>query len=382
MAGEAASTAPRIAFVDLARQQERLGRRLTDRMDAVLAHGAYIMGPEVAELEAELARFSGATHVISCSSGTDALLLLLMAWGIGPGDAVFVPTYTFSATAEVVALTGATPIFCDVDAATFNLDVATFEAAVDRVVAAGRLRPAAVIPVDLFGQPADHAAILPLAKRHGLRILSDAAQSFGATRDGHAVGTMGDATATSFFPAKPLGCYGDGGAVLTDDEELADIVRSLRVHGKGAHKYDAVRVGLTARLDTLQAAVLLAKLEVFPDELRARDAVASRYTELLGEYVVTPTLAEGVRSSWAQYTIRTGQRDALAAGLSQRGIPTAIYYPTPVDRQPAYQAVAAEHSGPCPVARDLAGSVLSLPMHPYLTADEQQRIADAVLAIL
>lgn len=371
-----------IAFIDLARQQQRLGRRLTDRMDAVLAHGGYIMGPEIAELEAELARFSGARHVVSCSSGTDALLLLLMAWGIGPGDAVFVPTYTFTATAEVVALTGATPVFCDVEATSFNLDVTSLETAIERTLADGRLRPCVVIPVDLFGQPADYARIVPIARRHGLRVLADAAQSFGAHRDGLNVGTMGDATATSFFPAKPLGCYGDGGAVLTNDDELAAIVRSLRVHGKGAHKYDAVRIGLAARLDTLQAAVLLAKLEVFADELGARDAVADRYTELLGDVVTTPALSTGVRSSWAQYTVRTADRDRLAAGLQQRGIPTAIYYPKPIDRQPAYRDVAAAHSAACPVAAELGTQALSLPMHPYLTEDEQQRIAGAVSEVL
>lgn len=381
MAAETAvgATTVEIAFVDLERQKERLGERLSTRLQAVLDHGRYIMGPEVGELEERLVQRCGARHAITCSSGTDALRMILMAWGIGPGDAVFVPAYTFTSTAEVVALCGAVPVFCDVEADSFTMDPDALERAIARTVDAAQLRPAAVIPVDLFGAPADYDRIGAIAGRHGIRVLADAAQSFGAVRDGRAVGTFGDATATSFFPAKPLGCYGDGGAILTDDEELAHTLRSIRVHGQGAHKYDAVRIGLTARLDTMQAAVLLAKLEVFDDELEERDRIAATYTEALAPFVVTPSVPTATRSAWAQYTVRTEQRDALAEGLRHRGVPTAIYYPTPLDRQTAYRGYAEEYGSPCETAATLAATSLSLPMHPYLRPDEQQHIIEATV---
>ncbi len=381
MAAETAvgATTVGIAFVDLERQKERLGERLSTRLQAVLDHGRYIMGPEVGELEERLVQRCGARHAITCSSGTDALRMILMAWGIGPGDAVFVPAYTFTSTAEVVALCGAVPVFCDVEADSFTMDPDALERAIARTVDAAQLRPAAVIPVDLFGAPADYDRIGAIAGRHGIRVLADAAQSFGAVRDGRAVGTFGDATATSFFPAKPLGCYGDGGAILTDDEELAHTLRSIRVHGQGAHKYDAVRIGLTARLDTMQAAVLLAKLEVFDDELEERDRIAATYTEALAPFVVTPSVPTATRSAWAQYTVRTEQRDALAEGLRHRGVPTAIYYPTPLDRQTAYRGYAEEYGSPCETAATLAATSLSLPMHPYLRPDEQQHTIEATV---
>lgn len=381
MAAETAvgATTVEIAFIDLERQKERLGERLSARLQAVLDHGRYIMGPEVGELEERLAQRCGARHAITCSSGTDALRMVLMAWGVGPGDAVFVPAYTFTSTAEVVALSGAVPIFCDVEADDFTMVPDALERAIVRTIDAGQLRPAAVIPVDLFGIPADYGRINAIAERHGVPVLADAAQSFGAVRDGRAVGTFGDATATSFFPAKPLGCYGDGGAIFTDDEGLALDLRSIRVHGQGAHKYDAVRIGLTARLDTIQAAVLLAKLEVFDDELEERDRIAATYTEALAPFVVTPTIPPATRSAWAQYTVRAGQRDQLSEGLGRSGVPTAIYYPTPLDRQTAYRGFAEEHGSPCETAAGLATTSLSLPMHPYLRPEEQQHVIDAVV---
>lgn len=371
-----------ISFVDLERQRRRLGDRLSARLDAVLEHGRFIMGPEVGELEERLADRCGARHAITCSSGTDALRMVLMAWGIGPGHAVFVPAYTFTSTAEVVALCGAVPVFCDVHADDFTMDPDALERAIERTLDAGRLRPGAVIPVDLFGTPADYDRISAIAALHEIPVLSDAAQSFGAVRDGRAVGTFGEATATSFFPAKPLGCYGDGGAILVEDEALAAALRSIRVHGQGAHKYDAVRIGLTARLDTMQAAVLLAKLEVFDDELEERDRIAAVYTRALGPFVTTPTVPSGTRSAWAQYTVRTQKRDRLAEGLRHSGVPTAVYYPAPLDRQTAYRGFAEEHGSVCETAAELAATSLSLPMHPYLRPDEQQHVIDSVARIV
>lgn len=367
-----------VPFVDLAAQQLRLAGPLDVRIRAVLAHGRYIMGPEVFELEAALAERTGARHVITCSSGTDALLMALMAWGIGPGDAVFVPTFTFTATAEVVALLGATPVFCDVDPRRFNLDATSLEAALTAVDEEGTLRPAAVIPVDLFGQPADYSAIAAVVGTRRLKILADAAQSFGASVSRRKVGTFGDATATSFFPAKPLGCYGDGGAIFTDDDAMAETLRSLRVHGKGSHKYDAVRVGLTARLDTIQAAVLLAKLDIFDEELATRQQVANSYTESLKELVTCPDVPDGTTSAWAQYTIALEGRDDLAQALRGAGIPTAIYYPTPIDQQPAYSEAAGQFGVRCSIAADLATKVLSIPMGPYLSRTQQRRVVSAI----
>lgn len=384
MAVEAAASSDfsGISFVDLERQQRRLGDRLSARIQAVFDHGRYIMGPEIGELEERLAERCGARHAVTCSSGTDALRMVLMAWGIGPGHAVFVPAYTFASTAEVVALSGAVPVFCDVNADDFTMDADELERVIARTMEDGKLRPGAVIPVDLFGTPADYDRISAIASRHGIPVLADAAQSFGAVRDGRPVGTFGDATATSFFPAKPLGCFGDGGAILIDDDGLASDLRSIRVHGQGAHKYDAVRIGLTARLDTLQAAVLLAKLEVFDDELEERGQIAAAYTRALGSFVTAPTVRSGTRSAWAQYTVRTSHRDRLAEGLARSGVPTAIYYPTPLDRQTAYRGFAHHHSFPCETAAALAKTSLSLPMHPYLRAGEQQHVIETVAKIL
>jgi dTDP-4-amino-4,6-dideoxygalactose transaminase len=320
--------------------------------------------------------------VVTCASGTDALVLVLMAQGIGPGDAVICPSFTFTATAEVVALVGATPVFADVDEKSFNLDPASLQRACAAAREAG-LRPKAVIPVDLFGQSADYDRIMPIAEAENLFVLDDAAQAFGATYKNRRLGVLAPATATSFFPAKPLGCYGDGGAVITDDEELAHVIRSLRVHGEGRGKYDCVRIGLNGRMDTIQAAVLLEKLKIFPEELLARERIARRYSVRLGDVATVPRLAPGSTSVWAQYTIRvaSGRRDELAAALKACGIPTAVHYPIPLHRQEAYQRFPVAAGG-APVSERLAEEVISLPMHAYLDPATQDRIIDAVRGAL
>ena len=367
-----------IPFIDVAAQRRRLGRAIDDAVARVLAHCQFIHGPEVRALEAELAAFCGARHAIACSSGTDALFLVLMAWEIGPGDAVICPAFTFCATAEVVALCGATPVMADVDAETFNLDPASLERAVATAKKLG-LKPRAVIPVDLFGLPADHDGIAAVAAAHDLLVLDDAAQSFGATYRGRKLGALAAATATSFFPAKPLGCYGDGGAIMTDDDDLAARLKSLRVHGEGTDKYDAARIGITGRLDTIQAAVLLEKLRIFPDEIVARNAAAQRYASGLEGVARLPRVGNELTSVWAQYTIRLapGRRDALAATLKEEGIPTAIYYAKPLHRQAAYRAFPVVDGG-VPVSERLAEEVISLPMHAYLEEPVQDRIVAAV----
>ena len=372
----AAAPAP-IAFIDLDAQRRRLGSRLDAAIARVLAHGRFIMGPEIAELEARLAAFCGARHAIACASGTDALALGLMAKGIGPGDAVLMPGFTFVATAEPVAWLGAVPVFLDVLPDTFNLDPACLEQGV-RTARAEGLTPRAVIAVDLFGQPADYDAIEAICARHGLWLMADAAQSFGATYRQRRVGTLGAIAATSFFPAKPLGCYGDGGCVFTDDDELAEAMRSLRVHGQGRDKYDNVRIGVNARLDTLQAAILLEKLAIFADELAAREAVAARY-EALREVVQVPRVIAQATSAWAQYTVVVEGvgRDALGAALKDEGIPTAVYYPRPLNLQSAYRHYPVAGGG-LPVAEQLSRQVLSLPIHPYLEPEIQAHIVDAV----
>ena len=368
-----------IPFIDVAAQRRRLGSAIDDAVSRVLAHCQFVQGPEVRALEAELAAFCGARHVVGCASGTDALLLVLMAWEIGPGDAVICPAFTFCATAEVVALLGATPVLADVDAATFNLDPASLERAVATAKRRG-LKPRAVIPVDLFGQPADHDAIAAIAAAHGLLVLDDAAQAFGATYRGRKLGALATATATSFFPAKPLGCYGDGGAVFTDDDALAARVKSLRVHGESPNdKYDAARIGITGRLDTIQAAILLEKLKIFPEEIAARGKVAARYADRLAGVAILPRVGNESTSVWAQYTIRLapGRRDALAATLRAQGIPTAVYYAKPLHRQAAYRDFPVADGG-LPVSERLADEVISLPMHAYLDPPVQDRIIEAV----
>jgi dTDP-4-amino-4,6-dideoxygalactose transaminase len=367
-----------IPFIDVAAQRRRLGRAIDEAIARVLAHCQFIHGPEVREFEAELAAFCGARHAIGCASGTDALLLVLLAKGIGPGDAVICPDFTFTATAEVVALLGATPVFADVDETSFTLAPESLVRAAAAARALG-LRPRAVIPVDLFGQPADHDAIAAVAAAEDLFVLDDAAQAFGATYKNRRLGALALATATSFFPAKPLGCYGDGGAVLTDDDELADAMRSLRMHGEGRDKYDCVRIGINGRLDTIQAAILIEKLKIFPEEMVARERIARRYSAELADVVTVPKLARGLTSVWAQYTIRLapGRRDALAATLKSQGIPTAVYYHTPLHRQVAYRHFPVADGG-VPVSERLTEEVISLPMHAYLDEETQDRIIAAV----
>jgi len=368
---------PPIPFIDVAAQRRRLGAAIDDAVTRVLNHCQFILGPEVRTFESDLAAFCGARHVVTCASGTDALVLALRAMGIGAGDAVLCPSFTFCATAEVAALVGATPVFVDVDAKTFNIDANGIAGAVETARQAG-LNPKAIIPVDLFGLPADHAAIRAAAAAANLLVLDDAAQSFGATCDNRRLGTFGLCTATSFFPAKPLGCYGDGGAVMTDDDGLADIMRSLRVHGQGSDKYDNVRIGLASRLDTMQAAILIEKLKIFPDEIDARNATARRYNEGLSDVAIVPAVPPGMTSVWAQYTIRVqgGRRDALAAELKAERIPTAIYYPIPLHRQQAYKQYPVGKGGVA-VSDRLADEVISLPMHAYLDPPTQDRIIDA-----
>ncbi|UZP66654.1 DegT/DnrJ/EryC1/StrS family aminotransferase [Desulfovibrio mangrovi] len=383
-------------FVDLNAQFERIEQEVRNRIDAVLKHGKYIMGPEVNQLEKELASFCGASHALSCASGTDALLLPLMAWGIGPGDAVFVPNFTFFATAEVVSLLGATPIFVDVDPVTFCMDPDKLQDAIAAVETGNaslhplpqlstshRLVPRAVIPVDLFGIAAHYEKIIPVAKSAGLYVLQDAAQSFGCEWDGRRACAMGcDAAATSFFPAKPLGCYGDGGAVFTEDPELAEVMKSLRVHGKGAHKYDNIRIGMNGRLDTIQAAILLAKLEVFEDELERRQQVADLYQSRLAacSNLTLPSVPIGRKSAWAQYSLLSSNRESVLEALKERGIPTAIYYPTPLPFLTAYKSYNY-HPDDFPVASRLSEEIFSVPFHPYLSEDSVAFIADTLTSI-
>jgi dTDP-4-amino-4,6-dideoxygalactose transaminase len=369
---------PAIAFIDLKAQRRRLGASIDAAIGRVLDHGQFILGPEVVECETKLAVFAGCRHAITCASGTDALLLPLMAKGVGPGDAVFVPAFTFVATAEAPALLGAVPVFVDVLADSFNMDPASLITAVAWAKTQG-LTPKAVIPVDLFGQPADYPAIEAIARADGMFLLADACQSFGAGLHGRAVGSLGDATAASFFPAKPLGCYGDGGAVFTDDDGLADLMRSIRVHGQGKDRYDNVRLGLNGRFDTIQASIILEKLTIFPDEIAARQRIARRYSQALGLAAQTPSVIDGATSVWAQYTLCADDRDGLAIHLKDAGIPTAIYYPIPLSRQTGYRHYPSAPGG-TPVSEDLATRVISLPMHPYLDETTQDRIVAAVLS--
>src|SRR4051794_17163713 len=372
-----------VPFIDIAAQRHRLGRSIDEAVSRVLTHCQFINGPEVTALEAALAAFSGAKHVVSCASGTDALLMVLMAKNLGPGDAVLCPSFTFCATGEAVALTGAAPVFVDVDESTFNMDPASLKRGIATARQRG-LKPRGVIVVDLFGQSADHDAIGAAAEAEGLFVLDDAAQGFGASYKGRKLGTFGLATATSFFPAKPLGCYGDGGAIFTDDDELANTLRSIRVHGQGTDKYDNVRLGMTGRLDTIQAAVLIEKLKIFDDEIAARNEVADRYTRGLGNDVMAPHVTGGNTSVWAQYTIRLpagADRDGFAAALKAQGIPTNVYYAKSLHQQTAFRDFPIVGAG-LPVSEQLSRDVISLPMHPYLDEATQERIIKAVRGTL
>jgi dTDP-4-amino-4,6-dideoxygalactose transaminase len=340
------------------------------------------MGPEVKSLEEDLKNFCGAKHCITVANGTEALAMPLMAKHVRPGEAILVPSFTFAATAEVVAWLGATPIFVDVDQDTFTMTIESFEAGIAKAKALG-LKPVAVIPVDLFGQAADYDLIEQIAAAHGLWVMSDAAQSFGGAYKSKKIGTLGHVTATSFFPSKPLGCYGDGGAIFTDDDDMAAILKSLRVHGQGSDKYDNIRIGLNARLDTLQAAVLIEKLKILDDEIKARNEIAARYSSALAEYVPVPLVVEGNYSAWAQYTIRVPaqKRSAIMAALKEEGVPTMIYYPKPLHRQTAYRDFPVAGNG-LPVSERLADEVLSLPMHPYLDQATQDRIVTTLISII
>ena len=366
-----------VPFIDLRAQY----RRLKADIDAALAHvlddGRFVLGPPVEELEAALAARAGAAHAVTCASGTDALLVALMAEGIGPGDAVFVPGFTFPATAGVVSLVGAAPVFVDVTEKSCMMDPADLAAGAARVAAEGRLTPRAVIAADLFGQAADYDALAPIAAEQGLLLIDDAAQSFGGTSGGRPVGALAPVTATSFYPAKPLGGYGDGGALFTDDAARASIWRSIRQHGQGEGKYDIVRVGLNSRLDTLQAAILLVKLAAFDAEIDARERVATLYDSVLAGVVGLPGRLPGRRSTWAQYTIRLERRDEVQAALAAQGIPSAIHYPVPMHLQPAYRA-HGESPGSLPVSERLSRQVLCLPMHADLDEATATRIAHAV----
>ena len=365
-----------IPFVDLKAQYQHLKPEIDARIQAVLDHGKFIMGPEVIELEQALAEFAGARHAIGVSSGSDALLVALMACGIGPGKAVFLPGFTFTATAEVVLLTGATPVFVDVKADSFNMDAVDLEAKI-AALDPDRLLPTAVMPVDLFGLPADYDTITAIAEQHHMVVIGDAAQSFGGRWRGRPVGSLARISCTSFFPAKPLGGYGDGGAIFTDDDELAEIMRSIRTHGAGRQKYEIVRLGLNARLDTLQAAILLPKLAIFADEIEQRHTLAAYYNAALSDVVQTPMTPNDAQSTWAQYTIQLDNRDGVAAQLKEQGIPTAIYYPRPMDQQTAYREYS-DGPGSLTTCEMLSDRVLSLPMHAYMAEDTAAQICRAV----
>ncbi len=370
-----------IPFLDLKAQQVRIAADLKPRIDAVLAHCQFVLGPEVVELEQKLAAFCGAAHCVSVSSGTDALQIAMMAEEIGRGDAVFLPAFTYTATAEVPLVLGATPVFVDIDPHTFQIDPSHLRARIEEVKAAGKLRPRAVIGVDLFGQPADWPQLRAIAEEFGLFTLDDCAQAFGAIHHGVRLGAAADATATSFFPSKPFGAYGDGGALFTDSDERAALYRSLRTHGEGAARYEVLRTGMNGRLDTLQAAVLLSKLTVFEEELDARARIAAVYDSRLGNAVTTPARVPNSVSAWAIYAIllKDGEsRDRMQAGLKAAGVPSAIYYPRPLHHQPAY---ASAHDGtPLPISEDISTRIMALPLHPDLTHHDIDRICTAVLA--
>lgn len=382
-----------IRFIDLKTQQQRILPRLLERWQDVLEHGQYILGHENSQLESKLAEYAGVRHAIACSSGTDALLMPLMAYGVGPGDAVFTTPFTFVATAEVIALLGATPVFVDIDPRTFNLDPAQLELAIEAVVKRdpsvyplprqavdGQLTPKGIIPVDLFGLPADYNPICTVAQKHGLFVLEDAAQSFGAEYKGRKTCSLGDVAATSFFPAKPLGCYGDGGAIFTNDEALMEKLLSIRVHGQGRDRYENIRLGLNGRLDTLQAAVLLCKLEIFDDEIQRRRSIAKRYSSLLaqkGVPVQLPLVPDSAKSVWAQYSLLSTDRQHLLDKLQKKGIPHAIYYPIPLHRQGMFHHL--QYTPSCFAESErISREIFSLPFHPYLSESAVERITSCL----
>ncbi len=364
-------------FIDLGAQRARIRDRLRAAIDSVVDDGRYILGPQVAEFEKKIAAYVGTRHAVACANGTDALLLPLYAHGIGPGDAVFVPSFTFAATAEVVALAKAEPVFVDVDADTYNIDIASLEAAIAMVKKEGRLKPKAIIPVDLFGLAADYGAIMRIAAREDLLVVEDAAQSIGGRADATMCGAFGHVAGTSFYPAKPLGCYGDGGAMFTNDDTLAERLRSFAFHGKGETQYDNIHIGINSRLDTLQAAILIEKLAILEDEMEARRRVAQRYAEGLGDVVKAAGNPGEGRSAWAQYAIETPKRDGLKAHLQEKGIPSVIYYVKPLHSQVAYRDFPRTPTG-LTVSETLPGRILCLPMHPYLSEADQDLIIETI----
>ena len=377
-------------FIDLKAQQRRIKDRLDEAIEGVLGHGRYIMGPEVAAFETELACFSGADRALGCANGTEAIALPLMAWGLKPRDAVFCPSFTFCATGEVVPWLGATPVFVDVLEDTYNIDPDKLEAAIEHVLAKGELTPRVIIGVCLFGQAANYPRLREIADKYGLKLIADSAQGFGTTIDGKHPSDWADCVTTSFFPAKPLGCYGDGGAVITNDQDLLETLKSLRNHGSATPadlegksfehdpKYLNMRIGMNSRLDSLQAAILLEKLAIFPDEIERRNVIATRYNQGLADHVTrVPAVSPGTVSVWAQYTIEHPNRDGLQAHLREAGIPSAVYYPVPMHMNVAYKAYP-QGAGGLPVTEAKAGKVISLPMHPYLSEDDQDRIIEVV----
>lgn len=372
-----------IEFIDLKAQQARIEKPIQEAVARVLKNQNFILGTEVKELEQQLSQFCRAKHSITCANGTDALVIALKALGIKADDAVLVPSFTFAATAEAVSWVGGTPVFVDVLPDTFNMDPASLEVGIHTAKKLG-LNPVGLITVDLFGQPADMDKLFPIAEMHNLWTIVDAAQSFGASYNGKRVGQFGTLTTTSFFPAKPLGCYGDGGAIFTNNPELSALLESLRFHGKGQDKYDNVRVGTNSRLDTLQAAILQIKLSIFADEIAKRQIVAARYNEHLAGHVITPTVIEGAESVWAQYTLRLNatNRASFMAKMKDAGIPTAMYYPKPLHKQTAYLGLPTAGEGALTVSEMLAEQVISLPMHPYLTTDVQDYIIENAIAAL
>ncbi len=367
-----------IPFIDLQAQRARIADKIDAAVAKVIKSGAYIFGPEVKELEGQLAAFAEAKHCIGNANGTDALVLPLWAWGVGEGDAVFTPSFTFAATAEIVPWTNATPVFVDVLPDTYCMDPKSLEAAIEGVKKDGKLKARAVIAVDLFGQPADYPAIAAICKREGLKLIADSAQSYGCTLNGKHPMAWADAQTTSFFPAKPLGCYGDGGATLTNSDDDNVLMRSLAFHGaSGDDKYNCARIGMNSRLDTIQAAILIEKLAIFADEICVRNEIADRYANMLEGVVTTPRVIDGGVSTWAQYVIEADNRDGLAAHLRDAGIPTAQYYPKPLHKQTAYELFPIGAGG-LKVSADIAHRVLALPMHPYLDGQTQTKITNAI----
>ena len=383
-------------FIDLAAQQKRIKERIDANIQGVLSHGKYILGPEVGELEERLAEYVGVRHCVGCSSGTDALLMALMAKGVGPGDAIFATPFTFIATAEVIALLGASPVFVDIDPQTFNIDPEKLELAVQAMksrnpsvhplpIACNQSPaiPKGIVTVDLFGLPCEYDKINAIAQEHGLFVIEDAAQGLGGEYHRKKACALGEIGCTSFFPAKPLGCYGDGGAVFTDDDGLAETMRSIVVHGKGTYKYDNARIGLNARLDTLQAAILLAKFDIFPEEIELRQKVAQRYTELISpcSTLYAPCVPGGYKSAWAQYSVLAKSEEMKAAfqgRLKENGIPTAVYYPKPLHLQSAFSYLGYK-VGDFPVSEDCSRRIFSLPMHPYLEDKTIERICRVLM---